>query len=241
MNTEQFDRPPTLSVVVPVYNEGPNIAAALRDIRAHAPSSREIIVVYDFEADDTVPVVRSLRDEMLDVELLLNTRGRGVLQAMRTGIDASRGDFVLITMGDRSDDLSGLGRMLELARGGAAIVAASRYASGGREQGGPLLKRTLSRLAGTLLHVIGGLPIHDPTSAFKLYSGTFIRSLEIESTAGFALALELCVKAHRRGLRLAEIPTVWSDRVAGTSRFQLWRWMPHYLRWFFYGIVGRFR
>jgi hypothetical protein len=48
----------------------------------------------------------------------------------------------------------------------------------------------------------------------------------------FAIALELTLKAHWRGWRLAEVPTTWRDRTAGESRFRLWAWLPHYLRWY---------
>lgn len=56
--------------------------------------------------------------------------------------------------------------------------------------------------------------------------------MQIESQAGFELALELTVKAHLAGRRIAEVPTVWRDRTAGVSRFQLRRWLPHYVRWY---------
>ena len=54
---------------------------------------------------------------------------------------------------------------------------------------------------------------------------------------GFDIALEITVKAHRAGYRITEIPTVWRDRTAGASNFQLARWLPRYLRW--YGLALR--
>ena len=51
----------------------------------------------------------------------------------------------------------------------------------------------------------------------------------------------LTVKAHLLGMRVAEVPTTWRDRTAGQSRFQLWRWLPRYMRWYRRGISGRFR
>lgn len=229
-----------LSVVLPVYNEGANVERVLRGLARYAPRSSEILVVYDFPEDDTLPVVRSLEPELPFVRLVRNTHGRGVLSAMRTGIESARGSFVLITMADGSDDHAMLPAMVRAAEDGAAVVAASRYMKGGAQEGGPLVKRTLSRAAGLTLHVVGGLPIHDPTSNYKLYARDFLGRVEIESEAGFELALELCVKAHRLGLRMSEVPTTWRDRTAGTSRFQLRRWLPHYLRWFRYGIATRF-
>lgn len=232
---------PLLSVVLPVYREEASIERILREIARHAPTPREILVVYDFEEDDTLPVVRRIAPDLPELRLVPNAYGRGVLGALRSGMERARGEYVLVTMADGSDDLRDLPRMFSLARSGADVVAASRYMPGGRQLGAPLAKSLLSRAAGLLLHALGGLPIHDPTSNFKLYSRSFLRSVAIESSGGFELALELCVKAHRRGLRLAEVPTTWRERTAGRSRFDLRRWLPHYLRWFFYGLAGRLR
>lgn len=230
---------PLLSVVIPVRNEGRNIERVLRELERYAPPPHEVLVVYDDESDDTLPVVRRLQAELPCLRLVPNERGRGVLNALRSGFAAATGRFVLVTMGDSSDRLSDLPPMLALAESGAAVVAASRYVRGGAQLGGPRLKSLLSRSAGLLLHALAGLPIHDPTSNFKLYARDFLQSVHIESRGGFEVALELSVKAHRRGLRLAEVPTVWRDRTAGRSKFALLRWLPHYLRWFLYGLATR--
>jgi hypothetical protein len=60
-------------------------------------------------------------------------------------------------------------------------------------------------------------------------------------TLGSELALDLSVKATLAHRRLAEVPTTWRDRTAGKSNFNLRRWFPHCLRWFFVAIRGRFR
>jgi len=229
-------------VVVPVYNEGENIAATLRGLhRALDGVPNEILVVYDFEEDDTVPVVKRLGPELPTVRAHRNRIGRGVLNAVKAGFEAARGPYVLVTMADGSDDPAEVPRMLELARQGADVVAGSRYMRGGRQVGGPLVKRTLSRAAGLSLHWVGGVPTHDPTSNYKLYSRRLLDRVSIESTAGFELAIELTVKAHLLGLRVAEVPTTWRDRTAGQSRFQLRKWLPHYLHWYWVGVRGRWR
>lgn len=195
--------------------------------------------MYDFEEDDTIPVAERLRAHVPELRLVRNAHGRGVLNAMRTGLSAAQGHYVLITMADGSDDHADLPAMLRAAEGGVALVAASRYVRGGAQVGGPRLKRTLSRLAGILLHRIGGLPIHDATSNYKLYSRELLDRVEVQSVAGFELALELAVKAHRLGLRMSEVPTTWRDRTSGESHFRLRAWLPHYLRWFAYGLATR--
>jgi len=231
---------PVVDFVMPVYNEGANIGRALAEIYDQVPLSKRVLVVYDFDEDNTVPVVRELFSRFPGVELVKNTIGRGVLNAVRSGLAAATAEVVVITMADLSDDVSVVPRMVELIRDeGYDIVCASRYMRGGRQIGGPLLKRTLSRAAGLSLHWFAGVSIHDPTSNFKLYSRAFLDSVAIESEAGFELALELSVKATLAHRRLAEVPTTWRDRTSGESHFKLRAWLPHYLRWYLAAFRGR--
>ena len=233
------DSRPELSIVLPVYNEGDHVVPVLRALEAALRTSHETLVVYDFEADTTVPPVLALASELPALHLHRNDLGRGVLNAMKSGMAAARGRYVLVTMGDGSDNPQDIEPMLRLAARGADVVAASRYMRGGRQVGGPRLKRTLSRLAGLSLHWFGGVPIHDPTSNFKLYSRSFLASVVIESEAGFELALELSVKAAVARRPMAEVPTTWRDRTTGESRFRLGAWLPHYLRWYRYAFRKR--
>jgi glycosyltransferase involved in cell wall biosynthesis len=236
------EQTPALSVVVPVYNEGENVIPTLRGIVERTKTRPlEVLVVHDMDEDTTVPVVKELQAELPELRLHKNTLGRGVLNAMKSGLRAARGQFVLITMGDGSDNPADIDPMYELARGGADVVAGSRYMRGGRQLGGPLLKRSMSRAAGLSLHWLGGLPVHDATSNFRLYSKRLLNQVTVESVGGFELGLELTVKAYLLGMRVAEVPTTWRDRTAGESRFKLWQWLPRYLHWYWRGMAGRFK
>jgi dolichol-phosphate mannosyltransferase len=221
-----------ISLVVPVYNEADNIQPFLRDVERVVTEPHEVVLVYDFPEDTTLPAVAAMQPPCPDVRLVHNTLGRGVLNALKAGFQASRGDVVIVMMADRSDEPEAVAEMARLVRGGADVVAGSRYVRGGRQEGGPLVKRTLSRLAGVSLHFLAGLPIRDATNNFRAYSRRVIEQIPIEGQASFAVALELTLKAHWRGWRVAEVPTTWRDRTAGQSRFRLWAWMPHYLRWY---------
>ena len=175
------DVSPELSIVLPVYNEGEAVEPVLRALSAEVRTSHEIVVVYDFDADTTVPVVARLAAEIPGLRGLRNDLGRGVLNAMKAGIAATTAPYVLISMADGSDEPRVIDGMVMLARGGADIVAASRYMRGGRQLGGPVLKRLMSRTAGLTLHWFAGVPTHDPTSNFKLYSRRFLEATTIES------------------------------------------------------------
>jgi glycosyltransferase involved in cell wall biosynthesis len=230
---------PELSIVLPVYNEGEAVERVLRSLSAAVKTPHELIVVWDFDGDTTRPVVERLAGEIPGLRGLRNDLGRGVLKAMRAGIADAKGTYVLISMADGSDDPNVVDPMVRLAERGADVVSASRYMRGGRQIGGPLLKRTLSRLAGLSLHWFAGVPTHDPTNNFKLYSRRFLEATSIESRAGFELALELTVKATLGGRGVAEVPTTWRDRTAGQSNFKLRAWLPQYLRWYALAFRGR--
>lgn len=232
---------PELTVVMPVWNEGERVVPTLRAFAAAVHTPYELLLVHDMPDDTTVPVVERLTAEIPGLRAHRNELGTGVLNAMKTGIAAARTPYVLITMADGSDEYANVDRMVALARGGADVVAASRYMRGGRQVGGPRLKRLLSRTAGLTLHWFAGVPIHDATNNFKLYSRRFLDATSIESEAGFELALELSVKATLQRRRLAEVPTTWRDRTGGESRFRLRKWLPHYLRWYLIAFTGRLR
>lgn len=224
--------PIDLSIVLPVYNEGEAVEPVLRGLASGVRTPHEIVVVYDFDGDTTVPVIKRLAAELPGLRGLRNDLGRGVLNAMKAGIAGTTAPYVLISMADGSDEPQIVDTMVVLARDGADVVAASRYMRGGRQVGGPRLKGLLSRTAGLSLHWFGGVATHDPTNNFKLYSRRFLDSITIESKAGFELALELTVKATLAGRRVAQVPTTWRDRTAGASNFKLRQWLPEYLRWY---------
>jgi dolichol-phosphate mannosyltransferase len=232
---------PRFSVVVPVYNEGVHVGEWCRRAVAAFPPGGEVIVVHDFADDDTLPALAALpasqRPEGL--RTLLNDTGRGVRGAILSGMRSARAPVVVVSMADLSDDVQKLPEMIARAEAGAAVVAASRYAPGGAQHGGPVVKGMLSRLAGWSLHVLAGLPTRDPTNAFKAYRKDFLDATPVQSEAGFAMALELTVKAHDAGWRVEEVPAQWWDRAAGQSRFRIVAWMPQYLRWWLWAIGRR--
>ena len=230
-----------LAIVLPVYNEGEAVEPILRALSAGVETPHELVVVYDFDEDTTVPVVARLAGDIPGLRGLRNDLGRGVLNAMKAGIAGTDAPYVLISMADGSDEPHLVDSMVALARSGADVVAASRYMRGGRQVGGPLLKRSMSRIAGLTLFWFAGVPTHDPTNNFKLYSRRFLDAVTIESTAGFELALELTVKATGMGRAVVEVPTTWRDRTAGQSNFKLRKWLPHYLHWYRIAFVDRLR
>ena len=229
-----------LTIIIPVYNEGANFPALWETLCHQVRSAFSALVIYDFPEDDTVPAVkRILAAGESRLRLLQNEIGRGVVGAIRTGFQQVEQGPVLVVMADLSDDLGKVDEMLALYRDGSKLVAGSRYMKGGGQQGGPWLKKLLSRGAGLSLHWLRRIPIHDATNAFKIYDSAMLHSFNIESRGGFELNLELTVKAFLAGYPMAEVPAMWRDRTAGQSRFRLLAWLPRYLKWYFYAFRPR--
>jgi dolichol-phosphate mannosyltransferase len=232
--------PAEVDFVMPVYNEGANVGRALAEIEQRVPLRKRVLVVYDFDEDDTLPVVRALQPRYPGLELVRNTLGKGVLNAIRAGIAATSAEVVIVTMADLSDDVSVVPEMVRLIRDeGYDVVCASRYMREGRQIGGARLKKLLSRTAGVSLHWLTGLPTHDATNAFRAYRRCALEETTIESRGGFEYSLEITAKAFAAGRRITEVPSTWSDRSAGQSRFKLRAWLPHYLRWYGYALTHR--
>jgi glycosyltransferase involved in cell wall biosynthesis len=230
--------PGLISLVVPVYNEADNILPLLEALMAGVASNHETLLVYDFDDDTTLPPARESGERYDALRLVKNNIGPGVLNALKTGLGEAKGDVVIVTMADLSDDVSQIDEMASRVRSGDGVVAASRYVRGGRQVGGPFVKSTLSRLAGLSLRWLTGIETHDATNNYKAYNHELLQSHSIESDSGFELGLELTVKAYLSGFPISEIPTTWRDRTAGESRFRVLKWMPGYLRWYIRALVG---
>ncbi|MDR0505391.1 MAG: glycosyltransferase [Dysgonamonadaceae bacterium] len=223
-----------LTIVIPVYNEAGNIKTALDRIEAQVNIPREILIVYDMEEDTTVPVVREISGSYSNpVHLLKNKYGRGVLYAIKTGLEEARGEFVIVTMADLSDPPEIMNDMYaKTVNENADLVCASRYMKGGKQYGGPFLKGLFSRVAGLSLHVLTNIPTHDISNSFKMYRKSMLDTIGIESKGGFEIGMEITVKAFIAGFKISEVPTAWHDRSDGQSNFKLWKWLPNYLHWY---------
>jgi dolichol-phosphate mannosyltransferase len=240
---------PEISIVIPVRNEAENVRPLFAALAANVSRSAEVLVVYDTDDDPTLPVVRACTGTVpCEVVLVRNEFGKGPANALRAGFSAARGNAIVVVMADLSDDLSLIPLMASRIQAGDDVVCGSRYMRGGRQIGGPLLKRLLSSTAGVSLALLTGIPTQDPTNAFKMYRASCLRALQIEGTGGFEISLEIVVKAWEAGAGVSQLPATWTDRTAGASKFRLWKWLPRYLHWYLYALrvtlrnaVGRAR
>lgn len=220
------------TVIIPCYNEKQNITRLINDQIKLYGASIDIIVVVDSIEDKTIGAFNSILNKPNTYKLVIQGYGQGPANAIKFGIDMASTECVVVMMADGSDDPIDVIGLTNLVSRGVAVACASRYMSGGQQIGGPRLKRFLSRVAGKMLYIFAGVGTHDATNSFKAYSRALLKQIKIESTTGFELGLELVSKAHRLGLPIAEIPTIWLDRTQGNSRFMLAKMAPRYIPWF---------
>jgi len=230
---------PQVSIVIPAYQEGENILVCLHRILREVTLPCEVLVVHDTPDDSTVPYVEKVNREDPRIRAVLNTYGRGPANAIRFGIDAAAAPVAVVTMADGSDDPRQIDELARLVDRGVVVAAASRYMPGGQQVGGPRFKRMASRWAGRSLRLLARVGTRDATNSFKAYDTAFVREVGIESRTGFEIGIELTAKATRLRRPVAEIPTIWLDRQLGESRFDVGRFLPSYLRWYFFAFGRR--
>lgn len=225
-----------LDIIIPVYNERENIISVLDALKLSVTKSFRILICYDSDDDNTLPVIRDYKNTTFKIELVKN-QGKEVHGAIVTGFKASCAPAVLVFPADDDYNAGIIDKMYEKFMEGCDIVAASRFIRGGGMYGCPWLKSILVRTASLTLHYFAGIPIRDASNGFRLFSRRVIDTIVIESKRGFTYSLELLVKCHRLGWKIGEVPALWYERNKGKSRFRVLKWLPDYLYWYFYGFA----
>jgi dolichol-phosphate mannosyltransferase len=227
-----------VSVVVLSRNEEGCIAGVLADILRQVRQPFEVLVVDD-SSDGTPGIVRKMGAANPAVRLV-RQRGRGYSAAFRTAVAQARGDALVILVADGSDDPRDIERMRRLIGKGYDVVCASRYMRGGKRSRGNALQGVFSRLVCAGLHAVTGVATRDVSNSYKMYRRSMLRAMRIED-AGFATSMEVTLKAHFDGRQIAEIPTVWTVRRAGSSKFLFLRQGAEYARWTWWAVAARVR
>lgn len=227
-----------LDVVIPVYNEGANILPTLQSLLLAVKTPLRVLICYDREDDNTLTAIENNRAALgaLRIDSVRNRR-RGAHGAVLTGFAASTAPLALVVMADDDYNAGIIDAMVAKAETGCDVVCASRFMPGGCMVGCPWLKAILVRVGNFTLYHIARLPTRDATNGFRLFARRVLDEIAIESDRGFCYSIELVVKCHRLGWPIGEVPAQWRERTRGTSRFQVIRWLPAYLRWYLYAFA----
>jgi dolichol-phosphate mannosyltransferase len=229
---------PVLSILIPVKNEGLNLAIMLKILGAVVDVPHEVLVVFDQAGDDSLNVVDSMSPRYPTIRAVHNTLGAGVVNALRSGVACARGKYVLIFAADEVGPVLAIDDMIALMEQGCDFVSCTRYAHGGRRLGGSWIGGVLSRLANWMFCRLSRCRLSDATTGIKMFRPELFEQLHLQARpVGWAVAFEMGIKAQLAGLKLGEVPIVSIDRLyGGASSFALGSWTSEYLRWFVWGV-----
>jgi dolichol-phosphate mannosyltransferase len=209
-------------VIVPTYNEAPNIERLVAAIHQSCPAL-EILIVDDESPDGTGRIADRIaaRDPKVSVIHRAAPRGRGLagrdgyLAALKRG-----GEAILEMDADFSHDPELLPRFLEELQRGADVVLGSRFVSGGSDADRGRVRRTITVLANAFIRFVLRVPVGDCNSGYRAFRRSALVAIDPGSltSTGPSIVQEVLYRAHRARLRLVEIPLRFVDRREGQSK-----------------------
>lgn len=208
-------------VIIPTFNERENMP----EIAPHVLSAFEglhLLVVDDDSPDGTA----DLMEERFGSDPCFHLLRRNGLRGLgRSYVDGYRwamenGFEQVIQMdADFSHNPTYIPSLIEAAEE-CDVVIGSRYCPGGGVRDWPRHRELLSRFANRYVAAITGIPVRDATAGFRCYSRRALRRIQIDTieSNGYAFQVEMTWRAMRAGLKIQEVPIVFSDRTKGKSK-----------------------
>ncbi len=201
--------PPTVSVVIPVYNEEGNVQQLHKELLrelAILGESFEIIYIDDGSTDRTLSNLSNLAH----ATIIVFSRNFGKSQALQAGIDAALGDYIITLDGDLQDDPREIPNLMARARDGADLVCGWK-----QKRRDPTGKRFMSKIANGSMRLATGLKIHDMNCCFKVYRRDAAKGLVLFGDMHRYIP---ALVAHQ-GYRVEEVPVNHRKRFSGTSKY----------------------
>lgn len=228
---------PRVLVIVPTYNEAPNLLPVIGRLRAAVPAA-DVLVADDNSPDGTGDLADTLAAGDPQISVLHRPGKEGLGAAYLAGFawGLERGYDVLVEMdadgSHRPEDLSRLLAALKDNGGTADLVLGSRWVPGGAVVNWPATRKLISR-GGTLYAKVAlGIPIRDATGGFRAFRADTLRGLDIAGVAsqGYCFQIDLAWRAVQRGFTVVEVPITFVEREHGVSKMNrgivieaLWR------------------
>jgi Glycosyltransferases involved in cell wall biogenesis len=209
-------------LVVPTYNEAENIESFVEAARSKLPASAQVLIVDDNSPDGTGAKADRLAERHDNVSVMHRRHKEGIGPAYIAGFRralAGGADLVLEMDSDFSHDPAYLPRLLE-ATERADLVLGSRYVPGGGVSDWGPLRRAISRGGSAYARLVLGVDVRDLTGGFKCFRREVLEAIDLDSiqARGYAFQVEMTYRAIRRGFRVVEVPIVFRDRRAGSSK-----------------------
>jgi hypothetical protein len=214
-----------LSVVMPVYSETDTVRQTAQWlIQELGPKLHEILIIQSPNSSQASRAVcRRLTEDYAQVRLHIQRENPGLGRAVREGFALASGNLVLMIDSDGEMEIETVPRMFaEMARGGHAMVAASRWLPGGGFSGYSRLKYYLNWCFQQLFRWLFWTPLHDLTYGFKLIRAELVHGIDWQGML-HEIACETTLKPIRLGASVAEVPSKWTARTQGVSKNTFWR------------------
>ena len=212
---------PTLSIVLPTYNERENIQLFVPELAsAFDDISREVLVVDDSSPDGTGEEVLALRERFPELRLITRREKTGIGSALRAGYHAASNDVILSSDTDLSFRAADLRLLYDAIVAGADLAIGSRHTARETYETPSFaiwLKFAVSRSGNALLKMIFRIPVHDFSANCRAIRRTLWERLDTKENTNFFL-FEMILLAKRRGGRIVEIPVTFLDRRYGQSK-----------------------
>jgi dolichol-phosphate mannosyltransferase len=207
-------------VVIPTYNEAPNVGRLIPEVLAAAPV--EVVVVDDESPDGTGRLVADMAAADRRVHLVNHRPKLGIGPAYKEGFRTALemdADFIVQMDADFSHPVAMLPELLRLAAD-HDLVLGSRYLNGITVVNWPIERLLISYFGNSYVRRILSLPIRDATGGFKCWRRDALRAIQPERVRsnGYAFQIETTYRAWRRGLRIREVPIIFMDRTEGDSK-----------------------
>ena len=223
-------------VIVPTYNERDNLPSIVKRIMAQ-PSAVELLIVDGNSPDGTGKLADEMAAKNKMVHVLHEQEKRGLgrayIAAFKWALERDY-EFIFEMDGDISHNPDDIPAFLKAAQD-ADLVLGSRYRNGIRVINWPLKRLMLSLCAAKYVQIVTGMPISDPTGGYKCFRRRTLLSLDLDAVQsnGYSFQIEMTHKIWRQGMKIAEVPIVFTDRFQGTSKmsskimreafFMVWR------------------
>ncbi len=220
-----------ITVIAPTYNERDNIENLVKRVHAALNGyNYELLIVDDNSTDGTIDIANRLSSSY-PVRLIVRTEERGLATAVIHGMQQAEGSIIGVIDADLQHPPEVLPSIIRALEDGADIVFGSRYIPGGGVPNWSLLRRIISKGAGTIAHVL--LPrsrqVHDPMSGFFMFRRDKVDVSKLKPI-GYKIALEVLLLGDFK--KPAEVPFVFEERSAGASKLK-WNTQIEYLKHIF--------
>lgn len=204
---------PSLSIVVPAYNEAANVVPAIEEISKVAQTLNidyEIILVNDGSRDATGELARTqLAPRIPNFKIVEHFPNRGYGGALKAGFAAATQDLIAFTAADQQFDFREITRLLDKLTPGMTLVSGWRV-----NRQDPLIRRLNGMGWNLVVAILFGRSIHDIDCGFKVFRREVLQRINIESN-GAMIDTEMLAELRARGYQLTDVPVTHLPRIAG--------------------------